>query len=348
MLAGAALLSVLMGEYIEAIAIVLAILISVITGFVVEMRAAQSVDALQEMVLTTVDVLRDGEVKEVDSNKLVPGDVMLLKEGDAIAADGRVIESNNFVAIESALTGESEAVDKEEDSVFEEEVPLGDRENMVFSGTASTRGNAKAIVTGIGMDTEVGNVSKMLEGKEDDGTPLDREISRLGKVLITIAVVAAVAVIVVGFMTGQELESLIQMAVILAVAAIPEALPAVQTITLARGMEIMAGHEALVKTLPAVETLGSTSVIATDKTGTLTENQMLASKVIRKEDQEYEISGEGYDPEGEIKYNGEKLSLPDFSGTSDFEDAKDHEAFLRLVVAGILSLRNGRNYFISF
>lgn len=191
------------------------------------------------------------------------------------------------------------------------------------------------------MDTEVGNVSKMLEGKEDDGTPLDREISRLGKVLITIAVVAAVAVIVVGFMTGQELESLIQMAVILAVAAISEALPAVQTITLARGMEIMAGHEALVKTLPAVETLGSTSVIATDKTGTLTENQMLVSKVILKEDQEYEISGEGYDPEGEIKYNGEKLSLPDFSGTSDFEDAKDHEAFLRLVVAGILSSRDG-------
>ena len=337
LLAGAALLSVFMGEYVEAIAIVLAILISVITGFVVEMRAAQSVDALQEMVLTTVDVLRDGEVKEVDSNKLVPGDVMLLKEGDAIAADGRVIESNNFAVIESALTGESEAVDKEGDSVFEEEVPLGDRENMVFSGTASTRGSAKAIVTGIGMDTEVGNVSKMLEGKEDDGTPLDREISRLGKVLITIAVVAAVAVIVVGFMTGQELESLIQMAVILAVAAISEALPAVQTITLARGMEIMAGHEALVKTLPAVETLGSTSVIATDKTGTLTENQMLVSKVILKEDQEYEISGEGYDPEGEIKYNGEKLSLPDFSGTSDFEDAKDHEAFLRLVVAGILS-----------
>ena len=337
LLAGAALLSVFMGEYVEAIAIVLAILISVITGFVVEMRAAQSVDALQEMVLTTVDVLRDGEVKEIDSNELVPGDVMLLKEGDAIAADGRVIDSNNFAAIESALTGESEAVDKEADSVFEEEVPLGDRENMVFSGTASTRGSAKAIVTGIGMDTEVGNVSKMLEGKEDDGTPLDREISRLGKVLITIAVVAAVAVIVVGFMTGQELESLIQMAVILAVAAIPEALPAVQTITLARGMEIMAGHEALVKTLPAVETLGSTSVIATDKTGTLTENQMLVSKVILKEDQEYEISGEGFDPEGEIKYNGEKLSLPDFSGTSDFEDAKDHEAFLRLVVAGILS-----------
>lgn len=121
LLAGAALLSVFMGEYVEAIAIVLAILISVITGFVVEMRAAQSVDALEEMVLTTVDVLRDGEVKEIDSNELVPGDVMLLKEGDAIAADGRVIDSNNFAAIESALTGESEAVDKEEDSVFEEE-----------------------------------------------------------------------------------------------------------------------------------------------------------------------------------------------------------------------------------
>lgn len=216
-------------------------------------------------------------------------------------------------------------------------MPLGDRENMVFSGTASIRGSAKAFVTGIGMDTEVGNVSKMLEGQADDGTPLDREISRLGKVLITIAVVAAVAVIVVGFMTGQELESLIQMAVILAVAAIPEALPAVQTIMLARGMEIMAGHEALVKTLPAVETLGSTSIIATDKTGTLTENQMLVSKVILKEGQEYEISGEGYAPEGEIKYNGEELSLPDFSEQSNFEGANEHEDFLRLVAAGSLS-----------
>lgn len=256
---------------------------------------------------------------------------------NAIAADGRVLESNNFAAIESALTGESEAVDKDGESAFDEDQPIGDRTNMVFSGTASTRGEAKVVVTSIAMDTEVGHVSKMLDDEGDDGTPLDREISRLGKVLIIIAVVAAVAVVIVGLLTGQELEGLIQMAIILAVAAIPEALPAVQTITLARGMDTMAKHEALVKTLPAVETLGSTSVIATDKTGTLTENQMLVSKVILQEDQTYSISGEGYTPEGEISQEGETVSLPEFSETTDFESADDQESLVRLIAYGQLS-----------
>ncbi len=337
LLGAAALFSLFLGDYIEAIAIVLAILISVVTGFVVEMRAAQSVDALQEMVLTTVDVLRDGEVVEVESNQLVPGDIMLLEEGDAIAADGRVVESNNFAAIESALTGESEAVDKEDDTVFDEEVPLGDRDNMVFSGTASTRGNAKAIVTEIAMDTEVGHISKMLEGEDDEGTPLDKEINQLGKALIAIAVVAAVAVIIVGYLSGQAMDGLIQMAIILAVAAIPEALPAVQTITLARGMETMADHQALVKTLPAVETLGSTSVIATDKTGTLTENQMLVSQVIVKDDVKYEVSGEGYRPEGELTLDGETISLPDFSTLEDVDAADEHGDLIRLIINGFLS-----------
>lgn len=337
LLAAAAIFSIVLGDYIEAIAIFLAILISVLTGFIVEWKAAQSVDALQEMVLTMVDVLRNGEVTEVDSNQLVPGDIMHLKEGDAIAADGRIIESNNFAAIESALTGEAEAVDKDGEPVFDEEMPLGDRVNMVYSGTASTRGEAKVVVTGIAMDTEVGHVSKMLEDKEDDGTPLDREINRLGKVLITIAVVAAIAVIVVGMLTGQELESLIQMAIILAVAAIPEALPAVQTITLARGMDTMAKQEALVKTLPAVETLGSTSIIATDKTGTLTENQMLVSKVILQDHVIYDISGEGYKPEGVISQDGEELSLPEFGETKGFEQAGEHETLARLIAYGTLS-----------
>ena len=337
LLGAAAIFSLFLGDYIEAIAIFLAILISVITGFVVEWRAAQSVDALQEMVLTTVDVLRDGEVKEVESNELVPGDIMLLSEGDAIAADGRVIESNNFAAIESALTGESEAVDKEDDEVFEEEVPLGDRKNMVYSGTASTRGDAKAIVTAIAMDTEVGHVSKMLEGEDDEGTPLDKEIDQLGKVLIAVAVIAAIGVVLVGFLTGQELEGLIQMAIILAVAAIPEALPAVQTITLARGMETMADHEALVKTLPAVETLGSTSVIATDKTGTLTENQMLVSQIILKDEKEYEVSGEGYRPEGELTLEGETISLPDFSKDESLDEQNEHDTLIRVIMNGFLS-----------
>lgn len=337
LLAFAAILSIIMGDYVEAVAIFLAILISVLTGFAVEMKAAQSVDALQEMVLTTVDVLRDGEVKEINSDELVPGDIVELEEGDAIAADGRVIESNNFAAIESALTGESDAVDKEGDVVFDDEVPLGDRINMVFSGTASTRGNARVVVTSIAMETEVGHVSKMLENEEDEGTPLDKEINGLGKLLIIIAFVAAAAVLVVGLITGQNVEMLIQMAIILAVAAIPEALPAVQTITLARGMDTMANHEALVKTLPSVETLGSTSVIATDKTGTLTENQMLVSRVVLPDEQVYEIEGEGYQPEGDVMLNNEKIAPPDFSELSDLENGDEHDALIRLVKNGVLS-----------
>lgn len=337
LLAAAAIFSIFLGDYIEAIAIFLAILISVVTGFIVEWRAAQSVEALQEMVLTTVDVLRDGEKEEVESNQLVPGDIMMLKEGDAIAADGRVIESNNFAAIESALTGESEAVDKDEEAVFDEKIPVGDRKNMVYSGTASTRGEAQVVVTSIAMDTEVGHVSKMLENENDEGTPLDKEISRLGKVLIIIAFAAAVAVVAVGLFSGQEIEGLIQMAIILAVAAIPEALPAVQTITLARGMETMADKEALVKTLPAVETLGSTSVIATDKTGTLTENQMLVSKVILPKETIYEIKGEGYKPEGDISLNDENISFPDFIEALDIEEVDEHQIFTDLVINGILS-----------
>ena len=327
LLGAAAILSIVLGDYVEAVAIFLAILISVVTGFIMEWRAAKSVDALQEMVMTKVDVMRDGEIKEIESNQLVPGDIMHLKEGDAIAADGRVITSNNFAAIESALTGESDAVDKKGDIVLDKEVPLGDRENMVFSGTASTRGQAQVVVMAIGMDTEVGHISKMLEDKEDEGTPLDREIKRLGKVLITIAVLAAAAVTIVGVISGQELEGLIQMAIILAVAAIPEALPAVQTITLARGMETMADKRALVKTLPGVETLGSTSVIATDKTGTLTENQMFVSRVVLQEDRLYKVSGEGYKPEGKISFNEEELTLSD----------EEHQDLVSLISSGILS-----------
>ena len=327
LLGAAAILSLILGDYVEAIAIFLAILISVVTGFIMEWRAAQSVDALQEMVMTKVDVMREGKIEKIESNQLVPGDIIHLKEGDAIAADGRIISSNNFAAIESALTGESEAVDKKEDLVFEEVVPLGDRENMVFSGTASTRGQAVVVVTAIGMETEVGHISKMLEDREDEGTPLDREINSLGKVLITIAVLAALAVVIVGLITGQELEGLIQMAIILAVAAIPEALPAVQTITLARGMESMAKKQALVKTLPGVETLGSTSVIATDKTGTLTENQMFVSQVVLKDDRIYKISGEGYKPQGKISFNEEEISLSD----------DEHKDLIGLITSGILS-----------
>lgn len=339
LLAGAALLSLFMGDYIEAIAIVIAILISVLTGFFVEWRAAESVDALQEMVHTTVKVIRDGEEEEIESTELVPGDIIVLSEGDAIAADGRILENNNFQAIESALTGESEPVSKDEDEVFEEEVPIGDRANMVYSGTAATKGEAKVVVTATAMDTEVGHIQDMLdEDDEDEGTPLDQEINGLGKMLITVAIVAAVAVVGVGLFTGQELAALLQIAVILAVAAIPEALPAVQTITLSRGMQQMADRKALVKTLPSVETLGSTSIIASDKTGTLTENQMMVARIATQDENIYEVSGKGYEPEGQISKDEEDIDLEEMDGATQIEDIdENYQDLARLIMNGVLS-----------
>ena len=338
LLLGAMILSIVMGDYVEAIAIFLAILISVLTGFFVELKAAQSVDALQEMIYTTAAVIRDRKESDIDSDQLVPGDIMILREGDAVAADGRIIDSKNFAVIESALTGESEAVEKEDDVVFDEEMPLGDQVNMAFSGTAVTRGSARVLVTGTGMDTEVGKISDLLKGKEDTQTPLDKEINQLGKLLIIVAVVAAGAVVVAGFLTGQEWTSFVQVAIILAVAAIPEALPAVQTITLSRGMQTMADYNALVKTLPSVETLGSTSVIASDKTGTMTENQMIVSQIVLRDDKVYEVTGEGYKPEGTLVYEDQELDPVEWDTDQSIEEQLDqHGRIYRVVRDGILS-----------
>lgn len=333
LLGGAALLSFIMGDYIEAVAVLLAVILAVLTGFVVELRAQKSVDSLQEMIYTTTKVLRDGSTEEIESGELLPGDIMLLDEGDAIAADGRIADANNFSVIESALTGESEAVDKNAEEIAENDVPLGDRLNMVFSGTAVTRGKATVIVTGTAMNTEVGKISDLMSGEGDNSTPLDKEIDQLGKALIIVAFLAATAVLVIGLMTGQEWTEMLHIAIILAVAAIPEAMPAVQTITLSRGMKTMSEHKALVKTLSAVETLGSTSVIASDKTGTLTENQMMVAKVVLDEDREYTVEGKGYEPEGEIIMSDETLALT----IKSIDEAGEHESLLQMIRNGLMS-----------
>ncbi|MGO4927659.1 cation-translocating P-type ATPase [Fundicoccus sp. Sow4_D5] len=333
LLGGAALLSFIMGDYIEAVAVLLAVVLAVLTGFVVELRAQKSVNSLQKMIYTKTKVLRNGTTDEIESGELLPGDIMLLEEGDAIAADGRIVEANNFAVIESALTGESEAVDKNAEDIEADDVPLGDRSNMVFSGTAVTRGKATVIVTGTGMETEVGKISDLMSGDSDDTTPLDKEIDQLGTALIIVAFLAAAAVLVIGLMTGQEWTEMLHIAIILAVAAIPEAMPAVQTITLSRGMKTMSEYKALVKSLSAVETLGSTSVIASDKTGTLTENQMMVARVVLDEDREYTITGKGYEPQGKIEMADEVLEL----SVEDSNQADEHELLLKMIRNGLMS-----------
>lgn len=337
LLAVAAIISIAMGDWIEAIAVMLAVFISVLTGYFVETKAQKSVEALQNMVNTSVHVIRNGEEVEIDSSQLVPGDVMVLGEGDAIAADGRLLTSNNFAVMEASLTGESEAVDKDPDATYDEEESIGDRLNMVFSGTAVTRGKAQVVVTGTGMKTEVGRISEMMSGEKDQQTPLDKEVDQLGKALIIVAFVAAALVVAIGLFNGNPASEILHIAVILAVAAIPEAMPAVQTITLSNGMQTMAKHQALVKSLSAVETLGATSIIASDKTGTLTENQMMVESIIIKNDIQYEVSGSGYTPEGDITKDDEKVTF-DIDSIEDVDDLSDNKAvLLKLITDGYLS-----------
>lgn len=284
------------GDPIEGIAVIVAIIIAVLSGFISEYKAQKSVESLKNMVKTVTKVLRNSNILEVSSEDLTLGDVVFIEEGDAISADGRIVKSQNFAAIESALTGEAEAVEKDHTAVSEKDTPLGDRSNMVFTGTAATRGNAYAVVTAIGMQTEIGKISTMLKEDKKTATPLEEQLDRLGKTLIVFAGVIALAVTLFGIMAGENIYNMVKIGIILAIAAVPEALPAVSTITLAIGMKTMASHNALVKSLPAVETLGSTTVICTDKTGTLTENQMTVKSVFLPTGERFDVEAPEYAP----------------------------------------------------
>ncbi len=305
----ASAVSFFMGETIEAIAILVAVLIAVVSGFFSEYKAQQSVAALQEMVITEAKVIRDGKTKQISSVKIVPGDLLFLEEGDAITADARLIKTQSFAAIESALTGESESVDKDQTFMGEEETALGDRLNMVYMGTAATRGNAHAVVTATGHDTEIGQISEMMANVEDRKSPLDEQLDRMGKTLVFVSAIITAIIVVIGILSGEAVATMIKLGIILAIASVPESLPAVSTMTLSIGMRTMADHNALVKTLPAVETLGSTTYICTDKTGTLTENQMTVKNFFLSNGGSFEVSGTGYEPEGKITRDGEDVNI---------------------------------------
>ncbi|MGE0074734.1 MAG: cation-translocating P-type ATPase [Sphaerochaetaceae bacterium] len=320
----AAAVAFAMGDTVEGIAIIIAILIAVLSGFISEYKAQKSVESLQNLVKTIAKVVRDGTVRQVESTALVVGDLLFIEEGDSVTIDGRIIQTSNFACNESALTGESEAVEKDDAVLQGEKISIGDRKNMVHAGTAATRGNAYVIATSAGMDTELGRISSMLDQEKKSSTPLEQQLDKLGKTLIVISAVVALIVTVMGVLAGEQLYAMIKIGIILAIAAVPEALPAVSTITLALGMRTMASHNALVKNLPAVETLGSTTVICTDKTGTLTENQMTVTKVHVVSEAAYEVQGTGYSPEGNI-LSGDKEVLLD-----------EHEDLAKLIHAGVL------------
>ena len=259
--------------------ILIVVIVNAIIGVAQENKAEKSLEALQKLSSHVTKVIRDGKMIVIQSADLVPGDIVVLDTGDFIPADLRIIEAVNMKVQESALTGESVPVDKNEDAIDEDEVPLGDRRNMLFSSSLITYGRGKGVVVETGMNTEVGKIAEMLNSVEDGETPLQIKLNNLGKTLGIVALVICAIIFVVGTLYGKEPLNMFMTAVSLAVAAIPEGLAAVSTIVLAIGVQRMVKRNAIVKKLPAVETLGSASVICSDKTGTLTQNKMTVKKV---------------------------------------------------------------------
>jgi P-type Ca2+ transporter type 2C len=296
-----ALLSFLFGDLVEGLAIMAVILINAAIGFFTELRAVRSMEALRELTRVTAKVRRDGEMREINAVEIVPGDILVLSGGDVITADARLIEKSKLLINEASLTGESMPVEKAIEPLPEDTSPA-DRKNMVFKGTAVARGSAEALVTQIGMKTELGNISSLVQEAKEEVTPLEQRLDALGRKLIYVTLGLAVIVALSGWGAGRELRLMIETAIALAVAAIPEGLPIVATIALARGMQRMAEKNALINKLSSVETLGATSVIITDKTGTLTENQMTLTEIVLDEGS-VNVSGEGLDLEGDFQWN---------------------------------------------
>lgn len=291
LLLAAALVSAVLGQTVEAVAIAAALVVNAAIGFVTEYRATRSMASLRRLSRPTARVRRDGATEEVPTAALVPGDIVLLEEGEVVPADLRLISCENLECNEAALTGESMPVDKSPDPV-EEETELADRRNMAYMGTAVSRGAAEAAVVAIGMETELGHIASMVEEAGEDSTPLERRLERLARRLLWLVLVLGVALAVAGIAAGKAPKPMLETALILAIAAVPEGLPIVSTVALARGMWRMARRNAIVNRLASVETLGATSVILSDKTGTLTENSMSVS-VLTSADGEVGVGSAG-------------------------------------------------------
>jgi Ca2+-transporting ATPase len=309
LIAAGALAGVL-GDLVDAVAILAVVVLNAVVGFYQEFRAEKSIAALKKMIAPQAKVRRDGKVTSILASTVVAGDILTLEAGDLVAADGRLLEASSLKCIESALTGESEAVIKQSGILEPDDIPLGDRENMVFIGTSVAAGTGQAVVVATAMKTELGRIAGLIEeASADQGTPLQRKLDSVGRILVWAALGVVALVFVLGLLRGTELFELFMTAVSLAVAAVPEGLPAVVTVALSLGVSRMARRRALVRRLAAVETLGSTSVICTDKTGTLTVGEMTA-RALYVDGRSYEVTGEGYGPEGEVRFEGNKAEGP--------------------------------------
>ena len=288
----------------DAIVIILILIVNAVLGYIQEARAEQAVEALAQMTAPQTSVLRDGKIVHINTADAVPGDIVVLGEGDTVSADGRLFAAASLRIAEASLTGESVPVGKKPDTLDSAKA-LGDRTNMIFNGTSVTQGTGRAIVTGTGMNTQVGKIADMLSQTDDEDTPLQKEMTHVSKILgIAVCIIAAVVLVALfitqGFhkMPDDLIDSLL-LAVSLAVAAVPEGLATILTVVLALGVQRMAKHNAIVKKLSSVETLGSASVICSDKTGTLTRNEMTVERIVTPSG-EVQLTGTGYEPKGKM------------------------------------------------
>jgi Ca2+-transporting ATPase len=326
LLLGSAAISIAIGELVDAVAILAIVVINAILGVLQEWRAEQSLQALKRMAAPTATVIRDGHQDTIPAGELVPGDLVVLAAGNNVPADLRLIETVNLRIQEASLTGESVPVDKNTSGVLDADIPVGDRSNSAFMGTVVTYGRGKGIVTSTGMFTQFGLIAQMLSAVTSEETPLQRRLEELGKVLGTGALAICGIIFVIGVVRDtqpalalsqglasylsvyqKQLLELFMTAVSLAIAAVPEGLPAVVTICLALGMQRMVRRHALLRRLPAVETLGTATAICSDKTGTLTKNEMTVTQVW-VDGKPYEVTGRGYAPSGEFKLGNEAIN----------------------------------------
>lgn len=307
-LLAAAVVTSLLGQWVDTWIILAVVFINAFIGFIQEGKAEKALVGIRNMLSLKASVLRDSRKNEINAVELVPGDIVSLTAGDKIPADMRIFAAKNFKIEESPLTGESVAVIKNPEPVAED-AELGSRSSMAYSGTTATYGNAKGIVTGTGENTELGKINKMLSETKKITTPLLRQIDIFGKKLSVIILSATALLFLFGyFIQDYEINEIFLAVISLAVAAIPEGLPAIMTITLAIGVQRMANRNAIIRKLPSVETLGAVSVICSDKTGTLTRNEMTA-KLIVVDKNYYDVEGEGYDPKGTILFNNTEADL---------------------------------------
>ena len=336
----AALVSLALGEYVDSIAIMFIVLLNAVVGVIQESKAEQALAALQKMAAPQAQVIRDGQQVTIPGREIVAGDIVMMEAGNYVPADLRLVESINLRIEEASLTGESQPVEKTAGVVLDKEIPLGDRKNTAFMATLITYGRGKGIVTGTGMNTQIGLIAEMIQSFETEDTPLQQKLEHLGKVLGTACLSICALVFVYGLFRDthlgaalhggfvnylvteqKDIVNLFMMAVSLAIAAVPEGLPAIVTICLALGMQRMIKHNALIRKLPAVETLGCATVICTDKTGTLTQNQMTVVQGWAGA-RGFRVTGEGYSPSGEF-----------FAGADPFVPHTDPDTTLLLMGA---------------